>query len=124
MNPSLDALVEASVHSAVLAGIVLLLLWILRVREAHWRHSAWTTVLGAMLVMPFLPEIFPPVPMELAAPVEPLVRIVAEPVRVIAAPPQQLAVPPPIVAPAASALARNYLGMLTESDPPAQRGRG
>jgi len=29
-----------------------------------------------------------------------------------------------VLTPGASALARNYPGMLTESDPPAQRGRG
>ena len=95
MTGLFEVLFEASVRSVALAAVVYLLLWALRVREAAWRHAAWTAVLAAMLFMPLLPGLFPPVPVALPAPVEPLALFV-EPVRVIAAPP----VDAPVAAPA------------------------
>ena len=65
MMPFFDTLFEASIRSVVLATVVYLLLWALRVRDAAWRHAAWTAVLCAMVAMPVLPYLFPPVPVDL-----------------------------------------------------------
>jgi hypothetical protein len=55
------ALIECSVRIAFVALGVGAALAILRIRSASWRHTAWTAVLAAMLVMPFLMQIIPPV---------------------------------------------------------------
>src|SRR5690348_6613564 len=55
----LDALAEASLRSAALAGLVALVLAVCRVRDATVRHAAWTVVVCAMLLMPALPRLAP-----------------------------------------------------------------
>lgn len=92
-----DTLLEASIRSLMLAAVVYLLLSVLRVRDAAWRHAAWTAVLCAMLVMPVLPHAFPTVPVVL--PIAPI------PVMNFAEPPRVPAVEPLIAVPVAAALA-------------------
>ena len=55
-------LVEASVRAALVAGVIGLVLAVLRVRAGGVRHRAWTAVLGAMLLMPVLPSWLPAIP--------------------------------------------------------------
>ena len=55
-------LVETSIRAALVAGVVGLVLAVLRVRAGGVRHAAWTAVLGAMLLMPVLPSWLPAIP--------------------------------------------------------------
>jgi len=88
-----DVLFEASIRSLILAAIVFLLLLALQVRNAAWKHAAWTAVLCAMLVMPVLPHAFPPVPV--ALPIAPI------PVMNLAELPRVPATAPPVSTPVA-----------------------
>src|SRR5687768_582124 len=56
----LAAVLGASIRIAVVAGLVAILLFVLRVRASSVRHGAWTMVLGAMILMPVLPLVVPP----------------------------------------------------------------
>jgi len=53
---------DISIRAAVAAFIVGTLLRLLRIEAAAVRHSAWTVVLGAMLLMPLLPSVVPRLP--------------------------------------------------------------
>ena len=55
-------LVEASIRAVLVAGVIGLVLAVLRVRAGGVRHRAWTAVLGAMLLMPVLPSWLPAIP--------------------------------------------------------------
>jgi ABC-type amino acid transport substrate-binding protein/beta-lactamase regulating signal transducer with metallopeptidase domain len=52
-------LLETSLRIAVLAAIVSLILFAVRVRSSRALHAAWTTVLVVMLLMPVLPYVMP-----------------------------------------------------------------
>ena len=54
---------DISVRMVVAALAVAAVLRVMRVNTAAVRHAAWTTVLGAMLLMPLLPSIVPTVPL-------------------------------------------------------------
>ena len=64
----LAAVLGASIRIAVVAGLVAILLFVLRVRASSVRHGAWTMVLGAMILMPVLPLVVPPLAIDLPAP--------------------------------------------------------
>lgn len=49
-------LVETSVRLTLLAGLAALALWLLRVRSADVRLRAWTAVIAAAFLLPFLPD--------------------------------------------------------------------
>lgn len=95
MNGLFEVLLEASVRSLLLAGLVYAMLWTIRVRRAAWRHAAWTAVLGSMLLMPLLPGLFPPVSVEVPIAAEPLTTYVVEPARVVTSSAPIPALPPP-----------------------------
>src|SRR5512140_95533 len=58
----LSHLTDASVRSLGLALVALLVLLAGRVRSVSARHAVWTAVLGAMLLLPFLTPLLPPIP--------------------------------------------------------------
>ncbi len=58
----LSHLTDASVRSLCLALVALLVLLAARVRSVSARHAVWTAVLGAMLLLPFLTPLLPPIP--------------------------------------------------------------
>src|SRR5688572_8082171 len=64
----LAAVLGASIRIAVVAGLVAILLFALRVRASSLRHGAWTMVLGAMILMPVLPLVVPPLALDLPVP--------------------------------------------------------
>jgi hypothetical protein len=75
MNPLLRILLESSIRitaAAILAGLALSLA---RVRASAVNHAVWTGVLCAMLLMPALPYLVPPLTVPVATP---KVMIVAE----------------------------------------------
>ncbi len=53
------ALAEWSIRAAVLAGAVGALLWAARIKDAHIKLTAWTIVLIATLLMPFVAPLMP-----------------------------------------------------------------
>jgi GWxTD domain-containing protein len=59
----LSHLTDASVRSLGLALVALLALLAGRVRSVSVRHAVWTAVLGAMLLLPFLTPLLPPIPL-------------------------------------------------------------
>jgi beta-lactamase regulating signal transducer with metallopeptidase domain len=61
-------LASSSVRAALVAAAVSLVLAALRVHSGSVRHAAWAMVLAAMLAMPVLPMIVPPIPIPLGAP--------------------------------------------------------
>jgi GWxTD domain-containing protein len=58
----LSHLMDASVRSVCLALVAILVLLAARVRSVSARHAVWTAVLGAMLLLPFLTPLLPPIP--------------------------------------------------------------
>jgi beta-lactamase regulating signal transducer with metallopeptidase domain len=56
----LSVLFSASIRAAVLGGLTWVMLKVVRVKAAAVRHAAWTAVLLAMLLMPFLRTALPP----------------------------------------------------------------
>lgn len=52
-------LLDWSIRAAALAGSVAVLLWILRIRDARVRLTAWTIVLAAALLMPVAAPVLP-----------------------------------------------------------------
>ena len=58
---------DTSLRALAAALAVALVLRVLRVRAAAVRHSAWSAVLVAMLLMPVLPSIVPALPVPVAA---------------------------------------------------------
>lgn len=60
-------LLEVSLRAVAAAAAVAVLLRLLRMRAAAVLHSAWTAVLFAMLLMPVLQSIVPPLPVPLPA---------------------------------------------------------
>jgi hypothetical protein len=62
-NPWLTLLFDVSLKSLVLAAAAGAALTILRVRNNHIRHRAWTSVLVGMLVFPALLQLTPRVPL-------------------------------------------------------------
>jgi BlaR1 peptidase M56 len=61
----LESLLEASIRAMVVAGAVALVLATLRVLAGATRHAAWTGATLAMLAMPLLTFILPPIPVAL-----------------------------------------------------------
>ena len=57
----LEALADASLRAALVAALVAVALTVLRVRSGATRHTAWTTVLVTMLLMPALSRLAPAV---------------------------------------------------------------
>lgn len=60
-NDVVSTLADASVRAALVAGAVVAVLWILRVRDSRVRHAALTLVLAAMLTSPVMPRWLPAV---------------------------------------------------------------
>jgi GWxTD domain-containing protein len=58
----LSHLTDASVRSLCLALVAVVALLAARVRSVSARHAVWTAVLGAMLLLPFLTPLLPPIP--------------------------------------------------------------
>jgi GWxTD domain-containing protein len=58
----LSHLTDASVRSLGLALVAVLALLVARVRSVSARHAVWTAVLAAMLLLPFLTPLLPPIP--------------------------------------------------------------
>ena len=58
-RPALDS----SGRITVVAAAVATILWMARIRSSSLQHKAWTVVLGAMLGMPVLSSVVPPVRM-------------------------------------------------------------
>ncbi len=56
----LSVLFSASIRSAVLGGLTWIMLKVVRAKAAAVHHAAWTAVLLAMLLMPFLRMAVPP----------------------------------------------------------------
>ena len=56
-------LLDLALRAVLAAAAAALVLRTLRIRAAALRHSVWTTVLAAMLLMPILPSIVPALPM-------------------------------------------------------------
>jgi len=63
-------IVESSIRSALVAAAVAMILGAFRLRDASLRHGAWTAVLSAMMLMPALLYVTPPIalPESLARP--------------------------------------------------------
>jgi beta-lactamase regulating signal transducer with metallopeptidase domain len=68
MSPLLRILLESSIRITVAAITAGLVLSIARVRVSTVRHAVWTGVLCAMLLMPALPYLVPPLAAPVAAP--------------------------------------------------------
>jgi beta-lactamase regulating signal transducer with metallopeptidase domain len=64
----LRILAEASLRVSLVAGLVGVILFALRVRASALRHDAWRTVLGAMLLMPILQYCVASIPIPVSAP--------------------------------------------------------
>jgi beta-lactamase regulating signal transducer with metallopeptidase domain len=62
-TPLFTMLLESSLRTLVMAVAVAGILAAARIRSSHLRHRAWTVVLAAMLLMPFLSWVVPPVSM-------------------------------------------------------------
>ena len=58
----LSHLTDASVRSLGLALLAVVALLVARVRSVSARHAVWTAVLGAMLLLPFVTPLLPPIP--------------------------------------------------------------
>lgn len=58
----LDTLMEASVRAAGIAALVALALVVFRIKAASVRHAVWTSVLGAMILLPALSAWLPAIP--------------------------------------------------------------
>lgn len=58
----MDLLGAAAIRILLLAVVAGVLAWVLRRRGAELRHAIWTVLLIAMLGMPLLPSILPPLP--------------------------------------------------------------
>ena len=56
----LIGLVEWAIRAAVLAGVVGVVLWALRVTSPHVRLTAWTLVLTGAMLMPLASQVMPP----------------------------------------------------------------
>lgn len=100
MTGLFEVLLAASVRSLAVAGVVLLLLRILRVGDAAVRNGVWRAMLAGMLLMPVLPKLFPVTTVVVPMPDVPVpVAVMRSPVAirpaVTGAP---LAVPPVIAA--------------------------
>jgi len=52
---------DTSMRAVLLAAGVAVVLWVFRIRSSSTRHAAWTAVAAAMLLMPLLTRIAPPV---------------------------------------------------------------
>ncbi len=61
-------LLETSLRAGLLAAAVGLILGVGRIRSSAVRHAAWTAVLFAMVLMPVLPSVVPPIPMSVRLP--------------------------------------------------------
>jgi len=59
MTPMAETILYASIRILVVAVAVAMILAVARVRSGALRHAAWTAVLGAMLLMPVLPDLVP-----------------------------------------------------------------
>ena len=59
---------EASIRITVAAAVVALALAALRIRASEIRHRAWVAVLFAMLAMPILSRVLPPIVLPIALP--------------------------------------------------------
>jgi beta-lactamase regulating signal transducer with metallopeptidase domain len=57
----LGVLFDASLRIGLAGAGVAAALWLLRIRGSCARHAAWTAVLMAMLAMPLLPRLLPPI---------------------------------------------------------------
>jgi ABC-type amino acid transport substrate-binding protein len=64
-------LLETSFRVAIIAAIVALILFTVRVRSSRALHAAWTTVLLAMMLMPVLPYVMPPISIPVSSSVLP-----------------------------------------------------
>ena len=62
-------LLDSSLRIALIAGVIALILLIIRVRDGSVRHAAWTAVLCAMLLMPVLPYCLPTIAIPVLVPV-------------------------------------------------------
>jgi ABC-type amino acid transport substrate-binding protein len=73
MSPEWNAtlfqiLIETSFRAAIIAGIIALILFTVRVRSSRAIHAVWTTVLLAMMLMPILPHVMPSISISIPAP--------------------------------------------------------
>ena len=59
--PIFAILLDSSLRTLAVAAIVAAILFAVRVRSSHWQHRVWTFVLFAMIAMPLLSWIVPPV---------------------------------------------------------------
>jgi beta-lactamase regulating signal transducer with metallopeptidase domain len=64
----LALLAEASVRATLAAAIVAVALAALRVRSSSARHAAWSAVMAAMIAMPLLSRVMPPLAVPLTVP--------------------------------------------------------
>src|SRR6185295_18509269 len=62
-------LADFSLRSLGVLLVALLVLALFRPRNASARHAVWTMVLAAMLALPVLSLVLPPVPLKIARPV-------------------------------------------------------
>jgi ABC-type amino acid transport substrate-binding protein len=73
MSPEWNAtlfriLVETSFRVAIIAGIIALILFSVRVHSSRALHAVWTTVLLAMMLMPILPHVMPSISIPVPVP--------------------------------------------------------
>src|SRR5262245_17771981 len=59
----LSLIIDISIKSILLAGVAVLVLLALRLRDTNLRHRVWTAVLVGMLAMPALVYVTPAVPL-------------------------------------------------------------
>ena len=78
---------EAAIRITAVAGLVGVVLLVLRVRDSGVRHAAWTAVLAAMLLMPLLPALVPALPVDLPTTPAALERFGGEPRLLLVEPP-------------------------------------
>ena len=65
-NQVLEQLAGASIRSACLAALVIVLIALLRLRSAALQHAIWAVVLVSMLVMPVASVVVPPLRLPVA----------------------------------------------------------
>lgn len=83
--PVFQMALDVAIRSVVLAAAVAAILFLARIRSSHVRHRAWTGVLLAMLLMPLLTRIAPPIDVPFLPPVflEPAPRLAEEPISAV-----------------------------------------
>ncbi len=95
VQPELIQLAETSLRTACLGGAVFLILRLARVRSAAVQHAAWAICAGAMLLLPLIQLVLPPVGVPILAARSPEAISGARPVLdAIVAPVQQMEVSP------------------------------